>query len=270
MRGTGFPVLPNEVRFLHTRFRPIKSKNSKLLSDVPCVIIPDEYCCPLSGDIMENPVYDIRAPQLRYDEIFLQYWIGKSYPKLVPHTQTPYNKDFLKVDFDLKIKITNFVKKTLEEHAVKKLEATLLKFKLPVTQDKSVLNQALRRAAMCGTHEDLSVLFSFAADVNARDENPEKMHTALHWALLEKKFLNASTLIYSGAKICIKSAKGITPLDLILKVENQEEKENLLFICKMHGLIDSVASNNASLFHQQTQQQQQTAVANTSLRTGQN
>lgn len=241
---------PGDVMFLHTRFKPEKSKYSKLLSNIPNLNIPNEYCCPLSGDIIETPVYDIRSPSVRYDETFLQYWLGISHPKLVPHTKVPYNQAFFKIDFELQKKIADFVNQTLEAHANKQLESTLQRFNIPITKEKEVLNKALRRASMCGTHEDIVLLFSFGADVNAQDDNQQKKLTALHWAISEKKYENAATLIYSGALINIRDAHGITALQLIQAVDNAEEKKSLTYMCRSHGLINPAAQNNASLFSQ--------------------
>lgn len=72
LSGLAFvPQMQNDALFLHERLRPLKSENSKLLSKLPKLEIPEEYCCPLSGDIIGTPIYDIRAPQVRYDRDFL-------------------------------------------------------------------------------------------------------------------------------------------------------------------------------------------------------
>lgn len=250
------PMQPDDRLFLASKFKPHQSKYAELLSKIPNLSIPDEFCCPLSGDIMETPVYDIRSPGVRYDDKFFQYWIGINNPKLVPHTKMPHNENFLKIDFELQKRIADFVSKALENHNTQKLEIILKTFNLPISKEKDVLNKAVRRAAMGGTHEDLALLFSFGVNVNSQDDNPEKKLTALHWALSEKKFGNALILIYSGALINIKNAQGITALQLIENLTDQEEKKSLLQVCGVHKLLGSSAvSDTSALFYQDQQRQ---------------
>lgn len=84
----------NEAVFLHDRFCPIKSRNAKHVEHIKSLEIPEEFCCPLSGDIMDEPISDIRNPGIVYDYNFLMYWLNKSHPKLMPHTKLPFDKCF--------------------------------------------------------------------------------------------------------------------------------------------------------------------------------
>lgn len=161
-------ALPGEGVFLHERLKPLRSKNSRLLAKIVNLEIPDEFCCTLSGDIMDHPVYDSRSPEVCYDQDFLQYWLQKSEKKLMPHTNVPCNNSFLKQNFALKIRITQFVETAMKAAEAIAREQILSKFKLSGASDKKALEQALRRAAMSGNGDDIEVILSLGADVNAR------------------------------------------------------------------------------------------------------
>lgn len=230
--------IPGEGIFRHDRLKPLRSKNSKLLAKVADLKIPDEFCCKLSGDIMDDPVYDLRSPGISYDQDFLQYWLQKSEKKLMPHTNVPCNKSFLKLNFELKIKIIQFVDATLNAAEAKAREEILHKFKLSGASDKKALEQALRRAAMSGNGDDIELVLSMGADVNAQDENPQKRNTAIHWAIQENKISNAVVLLTSGARIDIPNAKGETATTLILQRLSAQDPEiqPLALNCRLLGL----------------------------------
>ncbi len=97
------------------------------------------------------------------------------------------------------------------------LTVTIEKFKLDPNKkhDKAIREQALRRAAMCGTTQDLSILLSSNIDINSQDTNISKKNTALHIALLYKKIENAKFLMNRGAKLDILNADNLTVKDLI-------------------------------------------------------
>lgn len=99
----------------------------------------------------------------------------------------------------------------------KSLIDLMKKFKLSPDNsgNTAARGQALRRAAMAGTIEDLSVLLSSGIDINAQDENPEKRNTALHLALIHQKLNNAIYLMTQGAKVYITNAEGKTIADLV-------------------------------------------------------
>lgn len=100
------------------------------------------------------------------------------------------------------------------------------KFKLDSSdvQNVTVREQALRRAAMAGTKEDISKLMflSTPININAQDDNPIKRNTALHIALIHKHFDNANFLISLGAKMDIANADGVTANDLVQKSRNPD------------------------------------------------
>lgn len=232
-------VLPGEAVFNHERFRPLRSKNSRLFAKFPDLEIPEEFCCKLSGDIMDDPVYDIRSPGVCYDQDFLQYWLRKSAQQLMPHTKMPCHDSFIKQNFDLKIRIVKFVKEAIASAEQTMRERLLQKFKLSATSDKKTLNQALRRASMAGEGDDINFLLSLGADVNAQDENPQKKNTALHWAIRENKISNAIQLVCSGARIDIPDATGTTACVLILRrlSDNDPEIQPLVLNCHLFGLV---------------------------------
>lgn len=97
------------------------------------------------------------------------------------------------------------------------LTRTLEKFKLDPNKkhDKAIREQALRRAAMCGTTQDLLILLSSDVDINSQDTNLSKKNTALHLSLIHKKFDNAKFLMNRGAKLDILNANNLTVKDLI-------------------------------------------------------
>lgn len=229
---------PGEGLFRHERLRPLRSKNSRLLSKITDLVIPDEFCCKLSGDIMDDPVYDIRSPGAYYDQDFLQYWLRKSEKKLMPHTNAPCNSSFLKQNFELQIRIIQFVDATLKMAEADSREQILRKFKLLDSSDKKTLEQSLRRASMSGNGDDIKLILSLGANVNAQDENPEKRNTALHWAIQENKIDNAVMLLRSGARIDIQNAKGETATTLILQRLSVQDPEiqPLVLNCKLLDL----------------------------------
>jgi hypothetical protein len=252
----------NEALFLHKRFIPIKSRNSKNLSKIESITVPEEFCCSLSTEIMDEPVFDIRSPHIMYDYNFLMYWINKSHPKDLPHTKLPFDESFLKTNYKLKGLINSYMQTKLAEFDRSKLNNLLIKCKLISSEsfdeklDQGILDQALRRSVVFGDQEDLTLLLSFGANINGQDNNPKKRLTSLHLALLETKscdesskeesFVKATRLIYAGAKIDIKDANNRTPLDII-KTFNGIYLQRLLFVCdKMKSYIVSPVSAQPS------------------------
>jgi hypothetical protein len=113
------------------------------------------------------------------------------------------------------------------------LIALLQKFKLGPADlgKKPVREQALRRAAMSGTLEDMGILLSTEIDINAQDDTPAKRYTALHVALTYQMFDNAKYLISQGARTDIANADGVTANDLIRRLGSggaQDELRSLL------------------------------------------
>lgn len=266
-------ALPGEALFLHQRLKPIRSKHARLLSKIEEVQIPEEFCCPLSGDIMDDPVYDTRSPSIHYDQDFLQYWLRKNHVKLMPHTKMPANQNHIKVNFDLKCRIVNFVKSTIEAYEAQKKRIILEKFNIKLTTDKKAINQALRRAIVFeDTYDDFFVLLSLGADVNAQDDNPTKRFTPLHLAIRENKTSFAMTLLQAGARIDVADAAGITVSQLIIQRlrSNDPEIQEILHNCDILGLkIPGVVKNpppaiptvvnQAALFSPPQQNRQPTA-----------
>lgn len=125
--------------------------------------------------------------------------------------------------------VANKIKPSLADQNVAKAAANpknfiaelLKKYKLDPADVNStkVKEQALRRASMVvGSKNDLAILLSLGANINAQDDNPLKLNTALHVALMNKNYENAKFLISQGAKKDIQNADGITANDLILKI----------------------------------------------------
>lgn len=239
----------NEAVFLHERFRPIKSQNAKHLSKIKSLEVPEEFCCALGYDIMDEPVFDIRSPHIMYDYAFLMYWLNKSSPKIMPNTRLPYEECFLKINYTLKSKINTFMETTIKnfEHAELNLILTKLKLNAPTDKlvDKVILDQALRRSVVFGESKDLSLLLRFGADINSQDNNPQRKFTALHLALDKGDVDIATELLHSGAKINIKDANNRSSFDIIRTMDNNKRKQ-LLFICERLELINNPVNSLAS------------------------
>ena len=103
------------------------------------------------------------------------------------------------------------------------------KFKLDPTElgKKPVREQALRRAVMFGTPEDVGILLLTGIDINAQDDNPAKKHTALHLALINQRFDHAKYLIGLGARIDIPNADGVIAKDLIRRLGSGSAQDEL-------------------------------------------
>lgn len=249
---------PGEAVFSHTRFKPLKSGNSRYISHINGLEIPERLQCPLSGDIMGLPVYDIRSPSIFYDNDFLMYWIDKSFPKFMPHTQLLFNDCYLEIAYSLKAEIDLFVKEAREKNRQENLLATISKFRLENNGDRSVLNAALRRAAGFGNCNDITTLLTAGADINSQDDNPDKKQTALHVALMNQIVDNVVELLYSGAKINIPDAKQISAYDLIQHLTGPI-REQIDYVCRVLGLstitpvTNPSSGSSATLFSSQTE-----------------
>jgi len=137
------------------------------------------------------------------------------------------------LDFSKKLNITHVIgvleysgvsteqAKQIKENAEKTKEniikSVLTKCRLDPNEHKDILvrEKAMRRTAMSGKIEDLSMLLSTGINIDAQDSNPENQYTALHLALMHEKVENASYLIFKQAKKDIPNAKGITANNLI-------------------------------------------------------
>ncbi len=238
-------ALPGEAYFRHSRFRPIISKNAREISHIKDLVIPEEFCCPLSGGIMDRSVYDTRSPTgARYEDIFLKYWLDKSSPKLMPHTKLPFVKECLKVDYTLQTKINNFIQSAIKAFEREELSKILSKCGLQYSEEKIILNQALLKLAEFHSNvitfaDDLIILLRFGVDVNS--QAPTKGHTALHLILRNKQinYAYAKQLLYSGAQINIEDADRITVFDIIGKLSSREIKGQLMFDCNYFKLVIS-------------------------------
>lgn len=228
-------VFPNEIVFRHERLKPGKSKNALSIAHLE-LDVPEEFCCPLSGDIMDTPVYDIRSSGVKYDEDHLMYWLNKSNPKLNPHTKVPLSEIFLEVDYALKARICSYVKTTLESSKKEILHKTLLKYGIETSEDKGSINEGWLK---CMTTEevesDLFIFLKSGANVNYQDASNNQ--TALHIVLAKRNFQVAVDLIHAGAQINIEDAQGVTAFDLIKSYPIKEDKERLLFTCQHVKLI---------------------------------
>lgn len=90
--------------------------------------------------------------------------------------------------------------------------------------DKKVIDifsKTFRRAAATGNLREIRYLTEcLLININAQDDNPKNQRTALHWAVIKKKYNVVRYLVDKGARINILDAKGKTALNYA-KVEKK-------------------------------------------------
>ena len=143
----------------------------------------------------------------------------------------PYSEGIVGVADQIKANAVGLAVK----YATYEVRAVLQKFKLNPDELRSVAvkEQALRRAAMAGTTEDLFVLMSFGINIDAQDENPLKRNTALHLALVNQQYDNAEYLMNRGGRVDIPNADGVTAKDLIERFAPGPLRDKLISLIKV-------------------------------------
>ena len=89
---------------------PRQGKNAKALDTMPgfnCKDVPEDLCCPLSGEIMDDPVYDPEHTQYKYERAWIETAIEKKAEH--PHIRSLLTKNKLVSDDQLKAKIKLFM-----------------------------------------------------------------------------------------------------------------------------------------------------------------
>ena len=91
---------------------PNQGVNAKALSELAnfdITGIPEEFCCSLSQEIMDDPVYDPAHPQYKFE----RQWIERSLQNKAenPYTRTPLSKTQLIPDTQLKNKIDDYMRR---------------------------------------------------------------------------------------------------------------------------------------------------------------
>lgn len=92
---------------------PMVPSNASKLDNYPEVVIPDDFKCVISYEIMTNPVYDPKYPQQKFDLHVISLWLNEN--KIHPCSRTPLSLEDLESDKPLKSRIDNFVNKTLRQ-----------------------------------------------------------------------------------------------------------------------------------------------------------
>ena len=240
---------PGEAVFLHERFKPIISKNARDISHIERLEIPQKFCCSISNFVMDRPVYDIRSPHILYDNDVLMYWINKSQPKLMPHTNLPFDVCFMKVDYSIQSEIINFIKTTIDSHENEMLNKILLKYECQHTNKTMNINHALLKSSGCEDDDiaciELRLLRRSGADINYQD--PINQETPLHRALKKLKLVYVTSLLYCGAKIDLQDHLGNRAFDLIGLLQNSGVKDSLRYICKKLGLLTVSSTGELTL-----------------------
>jgi hypothetical protein len=85
--------------------------------------IPDEYICPITRNVMIDPVYSDHNPQ-RVERTAVLYWLQKR--NIHPYTSCPLFEDDLKRDFKLKLKIDIFLEDKSQKNSTKGSNQTLI------------------------------------------------------------------------------------------------------------------------------------------------
>lgn len=96
---------------------------------------------------------------------------------------------------------------------------------------KPSVEQVFRRAAVSGTVNDINYFVLAGVNQDAQDDKVGR-HTALHQALLHKKYANAIWLIRLGARTDIKNAEGVTARDLIEQLPQGQQRDQLLALLR--------------------------------------
>ena len=76
------------------------------------LIIPDDFICAITHEIMNDPVYDPNFPQQRYDRYALETWLAHSPTN--PYTRAPLSVSGIVADSALKARIDGFVEVALQ------------------------------------------------------------------------------------------------------------------------------------------------------------
>lgn len=93
---------------------PLSSTNASQLEIYPEVVIPEDFKCVISREIMTNPVYDPKYPQQKFDLLILILWLEQY--KTHPCSRTPLLAKDLEYDEPLKLQIDDFVDVTLNQN----------------------------------------------------------------------------------------------------------------------------------------------------------
>lgn len=227
--------------FLAERLRPAESLNSKQLAQInfPDTQVPTNFICSISAQVMDHPVYDLRAPDQKFEKAQLMFWLDQHLPSYMPSTRLPYLNQYIKADNNLMYEINNFVEDKMKDHDFLMLRQLFEKLKIPLGDSVPAINdleKAFRRVALSGDGSQFLLLFKFGVQIDAQDDNPSKRFTALHWALKSGNYEVASTLLAYGARLNIPDANGITALNLIRRAP-EDKKIQLLHVAQIHNLL---------------------------------
>jgi SUMO ligase MMS21 Smc5/6 complex component len=116
-----------------------------------------------------------------------------------------------------------------QEVLAEKIRSIVARYKLPDASDAN-LYKAMRRAALEDNAEDIRCLVvEKGLDINAQDDNPHSLKTALHWAVIKTSYKAVKELILLEAKDDIKDFQGKTARALA-KAKNDPEINSLLML----------------------------------------
>lgn len=96
---------------------PIQGVNAKTLSELSNFdmgSIPEEFCCSLRSEIMDDPVYDPAHPQYKFERQWIERRLQEKSEN--PYTRTALSKTQLIPDKQLKNKIDDYVYGVIGQH----------------------------------------------------------------------------------------------------------------------------------------------------------
>ena len=97
-----------DSRVSRTVVMPEQGKNAQALKRLDVNAVPEHLCCPLSGEIMDNPVCDPAYPQYTFERMWIEERLKDKEEN--PFTRTALTKDQLISDQRIKSEIKLFMK----------------------------------------------------------------------------------------------------------------------------------------------------------------
>lgn len=219
------------IRLNH--LKPRETKNSMLLKNIlPMEDVPEEYLCQLSQEIIDEPVYTTKRPDIFYNKNHLTHWLYSRSNPLDPYTNQAINaiNDVI-FDADKKKEIDAFVSTKLKEGLLlkqKKFQTAVKKHTGEEKITQANIDKAFRTAAARNEVNDLAILFHKVTSINAQDDNPIRKRTALHWAIEKGSVDCVKWLLDNKAEINIPDANNKTALDYASDSNNDEIKQLVL------------------------------------------
>lgn len=105
-------------------------------------------------------------------------------------------------------------------------KSKLKEYKL-LNDSQENLEKGLRIASHNNRYHDIQIFIQYVNNINAQDNNPEKLFTALHLAVLNDYKEIAQLLINGGSLVDIRDAKNKTAIDYAIELGSKEMEKIL-------------------------------------------